>query len=88
MLATKPQQCIGFRLGLKKRGCTGDSYQLDYTDKISKYDEVVKTKDGKSPFYICISILISFCSIFIIIFIKTNSFVYYFRFHVINRTNL
>eukprot|EP01111_Echinosteliopsis_oligospora_P002691 TRINITY_DN1408_c0_g1_i1.p1 TRINITY_DN1408_c0_g1~~TRINITY_DN1408_c0_g1_i1.p1 ORF type:complete len:130 (-),score=19.67 TRINITY_DN1408_c0_g1_i1:118-507(-) len=50
MLQTRPNMdkpCVGFRLGVKQRGCTGESYQLDYTDHTNKFDEVVQA-DGVS----------------------------------------
>jgi iron-sulfur cluster assembly protein len=38
----KPTQ--GIRVGIKTRGCSGLSYNIEYADEISKYDEVVEEK--------------------------------------------
>eukprot|EP00439_Symbiodinium_sp_Y106_P049350 s2379_g6.t1 len=39
---------IGVRVGLRQRGCNGMSYtmDLDYTDKVNKFDEVVEADGG------------------------------------------
>eukprot|EP00441_Pelagodinium_beii_P020791 CAMPEP_0197659522 /NCGR_PEP_ID=MMETSP1338-20131121/48048_1 /TAXON_ID=43686 ORGANISM="Pelagodinium beii, Strain RCC1491" /NCGR_SAMPLE_ID=MMETSP1338 /ASSEMBLY_ACC=CAM_ASM_000754 /LENGTH=117 /DNA_ID=CAMNT_0043236487 /DNA_START=46 /DNA_END=399 /DNA_ORIENTATION=- len=37
---------IGIRVGLRQRGCNGMSYTMDYTDKVNKFDEVVKADNG------------------------------------------
>mmetsp|Transcript_3967 Transcript_3967/g.11479 ORF Transcript_3967/g.11479 Transcript_3967/m.11479 type:complete len:120 (-) Transcript_3967:151-510(-) len=36
---------IGIRVGLRTRGCNGMSYTMDYTDKVNKFDEVIKAHD-------------------------------------------
>merc|ERR1719182_448350 len=37
---------IGIRVGLRKRGCNGMSYTMDYTDKVNKFDEVITADNG------------------------------------------
>jgi iron-sulfur cluster assembly protein len=36
------------RIGVKKGGCSGFSYSMDYTNEVKKYDEVIDLGDGKS----------------------------------------
>lgn len=35
------------RVGVKQKGCSGNSYNLEFTDKKGKFDEIVQ-QDGKS----------------------------------------
>ena len=43
MLKEKPtdKPVVGFRLGVKSKGCNGMAYDLSFTDTKSKLDEVV-----------------------------------------------
>jgi Fe-S cluster assembly iron-binding protein IscA len=34
-------------VGVKQKGCSGNSYNLEFTDKKGKFDEIVQ-QDGKS----------------------------------------
>jgi len=47
MLSEKPKDkpIVGFRLGLKSKGCNGQAYDLTYTDTKNKLDEVVTEGD-------------------------------------------
>lgn len=40
-------QGLGLRVGLKKAGCSGWMYTIDYADEISDQDEVVETDGAK-----------------------------------------
>lgn len=41
LMNTAPQGCIGLRFGLKKSGCAGMAYVLDYTTEKSPLDESI-----------------------------------------------
>ncbi len=42
IMATKPD-AVGLKIGLKKGGCAGMEYTLDWAEEVGKYDEVVET---------------------------------------------
>jgi iron-sulfur cluster assembly protein len=44
LLAQREKEAVGIRVGVKKGGCSGLSYVIEYTDEINKYDEVVSEK--------------------------------------------
>ncbi len=46
VMATKPD-AVALKIGLKKGGCAGMEYTLDWADEIGKYDEVVETNGVK-----------------------------------------
>ena len=41
VMATKPD-AVALKIGLKKGGCAGMEYTLDWADEVGKYDEVVE----------------------------------------------
>jgi iron-sulfur cluster assembly protein len=45
ILASKGGAGIGLKIGVKKGGCAGMEYTLDWADSIGKFDEVVE-RDG------------------------------------------
>ena len=46
VMATKPD-AVALKIGLKKGGCAGMEYTLDWADEIGKYDEVVEANGVK-----------------------------------------
>jgi iron-sulfur cluster assembly protein len=46
VMATKPE-AVALKIGLKKGGCAGMEYTLDWADEVGKYDEVVETNGVK-----------------------------------------
>ncbi len=46
VMATKPD-AVALKIGLKKGGCAGMEYTLDWAEEIGKYDEVVETNGVK-----------------------------------------
>lgn len=47
MLEDAPKGTIGITLGLKNAGCAGVSYVMDFTDKVSSFDEVIESQGIK-----------------------------------------
>ena len=45
----KRKKCLGLRLGVKKTGCSGYAYVIDYADKINS-DDIVFKNQGISIF--------------------------------------
>jgi len=46
IMATKPG-AVGLKIGLKKGGCAGMEYTLEWAEEAGKYDEVVETSGVK-----------------------------------------
>ena len=46
VMKTKPE-AVALKIGLKKGGCAGMEYTLDWAEEIGKYDEVVETNGVK-----------------------------------------
>ena len=46
VMTTKPD-AVALKIGLKKGGCAGMEYTLDWADEVGKYDEVVETNGVK-----------------------------------------
>ncbi len=47
LLAQRAKPSEGVRVGIKTRGCSGLSYDIEYADEVGKYDEVVEEKGVK-----------------------------------------
>lgn len=45
LMAAKGPSVAGLKIGVKKGGCAGMEYTLDWTDAVAKFDEVVE-QDG------------------------------------------
>lgn len=46
VMSSKPD-AVALKIGLKKGGCAGMEYTLDWAEEVGKYDEVVETNDVK-----------------------------------------
>lgn len=46
VMTTKPD-AVALKIGLKKGGCAGMEYTLDWADEIGKYDEIIETNGVK-----------------------------------------
>lgn len=46
VMAGKPE-AVALKIGLKKGGCAGMEYTLDWADEVGKYDEVIETNGVK-----------------------------------------
>lgn len=43
LMASKGEEAVALRLGIKKGGCAGMEYTMDWTDTVGKFDEVVES---------------------------------------------
>ncbi len=42
LMAARTQPCLGIKIGIKTRGCSGMAYYLEYAEQKGPYDEVVE----------------------------------------------
>lgn len=47
LLGKRDKPALGIRVGIKKGGCSGLSYTIEYADEIRKFEEVVDDKGVK-----------------------------------------
>lgn len=47
LLAQRGKESLGIRVGVKKGGCSGLAYTIEYADDIKKFEEVVEDKGIK-----------------------------------------
>ena len=58
LLSQRGKESVGVRVGVKKGGCSGLAYTIEYADDIGKFDEVVEDKgvrviiDPKASIYL------------------------------------
>ncbi len=44
ILAARDEPAVGLRIGVAPKGCSGNSYIIDYAEEIGPHDEVIETK--------------------------------------------
>ncbi|MCH7633492.1 MAG: iron-sulfur cluster assembly accessory protein [Proteobacteria bacterium] len=44
ILAARDEPAVGLRIGIAPKGCSGNSYIIDYAEEIGPHDEVIETK--------------------------------------------
>lgn len=47
LLENRGKPSLGIRIGVRQRGCSGNSYTLEYADEINPLDEIVAVGDLK-----------------------------------------
>jgi iron-sulfur cluster assembly protein len=47
LLDQRGKESLGIRVGVKKGGCSGLAYTIEYADELQKFDEVVEEKGVK-----------------------------------------
>lgn len=47
LLSQRGKPSVGIRVGVKKGGCSGLAYTIEYADDLQKFDEVVEEKGVK-----------------------------------------
>ena len=47
LLAARGKKSLGVRIGVKKGGCSGLKYFVEYADEVRKFEEVVQVNDIK-----------------------------------------
>lgn len=47
LLLQRGKESVGIRVGVKKGGCSGLAYTIEYADDVQKFDEVVEDKGVK-----------------------------------------
>lgn len=47
LLKSRGKPCLGIRIGVKTRGCSGNAYTLEFADQLNPLDEVVTLGDIK-----------------------------------------
>lgn len=47
LLSQRDKESEGIRVGVRKGGCSGLAYTIEYADEIAKFDEVVEDKGVK-----------------------------------------
>ena len=45
LLFARGKESVGIRVGVRKGGCSGLAYTIEYADDVQKFEEVIKEKD-------------------------------------------